>query len=321
MRNFFYAVVSVSLIGFGFFSALKSNAKEANSYQLSAVSFPYQISEIKPSGQQETYSGISSDIDPIKIIPDLGVPYYPEDKVSTFPDPKLGFGSTIKIERAPVISVKDGKRSKQYRSWVDTVEELFSEKGIEIGTDDKVSVSLSAQIFDGSTISITRVAITNIVDTKPIDFTVQEKEDPNLDYGKKRVDAGVKGEKKLTYRVTREDGEEVSRVLLTTEITKQPKTQINYTGTKVTVLSSVRGTATIGPKQCSIVSANYRAGTLVRITNSANGVKVFGTVDCTWGTATAPPGIVLDLSMSVLSSLKWNGLGKGPNVLVEEIKQ
>jgi len=321
MRNFFYAVVSVSLIGFGFFSALNSHAQEVASDKLQVTIYPYQITEIKPSGDKVITDGVSSSVNPIKVIPDLKVAYYPEDRISFFPDPKLGFGSTIKIERAPVISVKDGKRSKQYRSWVGTVEELFGEKGIEIGTDDKVSVSLSAQIFDGSTISITRVAITNVVETKLIDFAIQEKEDPNLDYGKKRVDAGVKGEKKLTYRVTREDGDEVSRVLLTTEITKQPKTQINYTGTKVTVLSSVRGTATIGPKQCSIVSANYRAGTLVRITNSANGARVFGTVDCTWGTATAPPGIVLDLSMSVLSSLKWNGLGAGPSVLVEEIKQ
>ncbi|MEI8061157.1 MAG: G5 domain-containing protein [Candidatus Berkelbacteria bacterium] len=321
MRNFFYAVVFISLIGFGSFSVLKSQAQEVGSYKLQVASYPYQISEIKPSGGKNTISGVSSSIDPIKIIPDLKVAYYPEDKISTFPDPKLGFGSTIKIERAPVISVRDGKRSKQYRSWMITAGELFTEKGIEIGTDDKVSVSLGAQIFDGSTVSITRVAITNVVDTRPIDFAVQEKEDSNLDYGKKRVDSGIKGEKKLTYRVTREDGDEVSRVLLTTEITKQPKTQINYTGTKVTVLSSVRGTATIGPKQCSVVSANYKAGTLVRITNSANGVKVFGTVDCTWGTATAPPGIVLDLSMSVLSSLKWNGLGAGPSVLVEEIKR
>ena len=113
----------------------------------------------------------------------------------------------------------------------------------------------------------------------------------------------------------------MERALLSTEIVKEPKSQINYTGTKVTVLSSVRGKATIGPSFCNIVSANYRKGTLVRITNTANGARLFGTVDCTWGTANAPAGVVLDVSKSVLSTLKWNGSGAGPNVLVEEIKQ
>jgi hypothetical protein len=320
MRSFFYSIVLVSILGFGFFISSKSLA---SGEQIPRVEpkLPYEVIEVLPSGKENHINGGSANYNPVTIIGDLNLPYNPEDKVYVFPDPKLGIGSTIRLLRAPIISIKDGKRSKVYRSWVTTVGDLFAEKNIEIGADDKVSASLSSQIFDGSQITITRVAITNIVETKSVDFQIQNKEDPNLDYGKKRTVAGEKGEKKLTYRVRREDGDEVERTLLNTEITKQPVTEIHYTGTKVTVLSSVRGIATIGPKQCSIVSANYKAGTLVRITNSANGVKVFGTVDCTWGTATAPPGIVLDLSTPMLSSLKWNGSGAGPNVLVEEIKQ
>ncbi|MEI6144213.1 MAG: G5 domain-containing protein [Candidatus Berkelbacteria bacterium] len=320
MRNFFYAIVSISLLGFSSFFVLKSQAQGVTSDKLQVTSYPYQITEIKPSGEQNTISGVSSSINPIKIIPDLKVPYYPEDKISTFPDPKLGFGSTIKIRRAPVISVKDGKRSKQYRSWSTTVDGLFTEQGIEIGTDDKVSVSLSAQIFDGSTVSITRVAITNVVETKSIDFAVQEKDDPNLDYGKKRTVAGVLGEKKLTYLVRREDGDEVSRTLTNAEITKQPVTQINYTGTKVTVLSSVSGRATMTPVSTYVVSPNYPRGTLIRITNRSNGAKIFATVNATWGTASAPDGVVLDLAPTFLSQLKCPSFGCS-NVLVEEIKQ
>jgi len=324
MRNFFYALVFISLIGFGFFYTIKSNAADVGGIQPITGSYPYQIIEIKPSGGAETFNGVSSNIDPVKIIPDLNIPYYPEDRISTLPDPKVGIGSVITINRAPAISIKDGKRSKEYRSWVATVGELLSEKGIELGTDDKMSPTVDAQIIDGSVVTITRVAITTIVETKLIDFQIQNKEDPNLDYGKKRVEVGEKGEKKLTYRVRREDGDEVERALLNTEITKQPVNQINYTGTKVTVLSSIRIVAkTYMPSNCSIVSANYKRGTLVRITNLANGVRIFGTVDCTWGTATADTsaGDGLDVSRAILSSLKWNGSGAGPSVLVEEIKQ
>ncbi|MFA5158497.1 MAG: G5 domain-containing protein [Patescibacteria group bacterium] len=323
MRNLFYAMVSVSLLSFTLFSVVKSNAKEVTSDKLQVTSYPYQIIENKADGQNQTISGQSDSIEAAKIITDLQLDYYQEDRIKIFPDPSLGIGATLTLDRAPVYFLKDGKRSKEYRSWTKTVAELFKEKNIELGADDKVGPSLESQIFNGSQIAITRVAITNVVEAKPIDFTIQEKEDPNLDYGKKRVDAGVKGEKKLTYRVTREDGEEVSRILLATEITKQPKTQINYTGTKVTILSSVRGRATIYDRSnCLIVSVNYKRGTLIRITNLDSGVKVFGTVDCTWGTAKPDDlSVLLDLSRSVLSSLKWNGRGAGPSILVEEIKQ
>jgi hypothetical protein len=200
------------------------------------------------------------------------------------------------------------------------VAELFKEKNIELGADDKVNPSLESQIFNESQITITRVAITNVVELKPIDLQIQEKEDPNLNYGKKRVEAGARGEKKLTYRVRREDGEEVSRTLLTTEITKQPVTQINYTGTKVTVLSSVSGRATMTPVSGYVVSPNYRRGTLIRITNKSNGMKLFATVNATWGTASPPDGVVLDLAPTFLSQLKCPSHGCS-SVLVEEIKQ
>ncbi len=232
MRNFFYALVFVSLAGFGFFSALKSQAAGVSN-QTAAKSYPYQIREIQPSGSEKITAGESINTDPTKIIPNLKVPYYPEDKISVFPDPKLGIGSTIKIDRAPVINIKDGKKVSVYRSWQKTVGELLAEKNIELGVDDKISVSTSAQIFDGSSVTITRVAKTNIIETKPVPFQIVKKDDPTLDKGKVRVlTAGVNGAKQLTYRVTREDGVEVGRVLVDTTVTVQPTSEVDDVGTK-----------------------------------------------------------------------------------------
>lgn len=319
MRNFFYALVFISLAVFGFSYTLKSSAAEISGQPI-VNNYPYQIIEIKPLGGEVKFNGVSSNIDPVKIIPDLNVPYYPEDKISTLPDPKVGIGGIITINRAPVIKIKDGKKIKDVRSWVKTVGELLSEKNIELGTDDKISPTIDTQITDGSNIVITRVAITTLIETKPIDFQIQNKDDPNLDYGKKRVEAGEKGEKKLTYRVTREDGEEVGRVLLDSQVVKQPKTQINFTGTKVTVLSSVSGRATMTPVSGYVVSPNYRRGILIRITNKANGISIFQTVNATWGSASPPDGVVLDLAPSFLAQLKCPSHGCS-SVLVEEIKQ
>ncbi|MCX6810977.1 MAG: G5 domain-containing protein [Candidatus Berkelbacteria bacterium] len=320
MRNFFYALVSVSLIGFGFFSALKSNAQEVVSSQLSVVSYPYQITEIKPSGEQNTFSGVSSNIDPIKIIPDLKVPYYPEDRISTFPDPKLGFGSTIRIERAPAITIVDWKKPKVYRSWTKNVGDLLAEKNIELGTDDKISTSVSASIFDGSTITITRVAITTVVETAPIPFSITKASDPNLLWNKTRVVAGTPGQKKLTYLVRREDGVQVSKVLQSTEVLLQPMAEVDYTGTKVVIINSVFGRATMTPVATYIVSPNFPRGSAVRITNKANGKQIFGIVNATWGTASPPDGVVLDLAPTFLSQLGCPAFGCS-NVVVDEIQQ
>lgn len=282
---------------------------------------PYVVETINPNGTTSELTGVSASQDTFLIAKDLGAGPYPEDKISVFPDLKMDIGGKVTLKRAPSFTLHDGKKTLILRSWQGTVGELLIEKNVELGTDDKINFATDMTLENGMEITITRVSITNVIEKQSIAFQILEKEDPNLDYGKKRVESGVQGEKKLTYRVRREDGEEVERKLISTEITNQPKSQINYTGTKVTVLSSVRGKATIGPKNCNIVSANYKRGTLVRITNQANGVKLFGTVDCTWGTATAPDGIVLDVSMGVMGSLKWNGSGAGPSVLVEEIKQ
>jgi len=317
MRNFFYALVLVSVVVFGFFISSKSFAS-GDVAGSAVVNFPYKIIEVKPTGERSETAGASANIAPEKIITDLGLPYYLEDKISTLPDPKLRIGGVVTINRAAAISVKDGKKLTIYRSWGKTAGELLLEKNIELGTDDKTSFQPDSQIFDGSQLTIVRVAITTVVEVKAIDFQILQKDDPNLDYGKKRVEAGGKGEKKLTYRVRREDGEEVERTLIDSQVTKNPKSEIHYTGTKVTILSSVRGRATRTNIANYIVSANYPRGTLVRI--NANGVSIIGMVNVTWGTATPPDGIVLDLSQSYLSQLKCSSSGC-PSVLVEEIKQ
>ncbi|PIR27078.1 hypothetical protein COV40_02800, partial [Candidatus Berkelbacteria bacterium CG11_big_fil_rev_8_21_14_0_20_42_15] len=133
MRNFFYALVLVSILAFGFFISSKTLA--GGDSVASNAAYPYEIIVIKPGGASSTFTGGSQSYDPKTIIGDLGITLYPEDKVSAFPDPKLGIGSQIKILRAPVITIKDGKKETVYRSWAATVSELLAEKNIELGVD------------------------------------------------------------------------------------------------------------------------------------------------------------------------------------------
>jgi len=316
MKNFLYSLVLVSIIVFG--TSINKNSFAKGDFSPLTSSYPYKIVEVQPSGITNDFSGGSPTFDSRKVITDLGLIVYLEDRVFAFPNPELGIGSVIRLERAPVIKLHDGKKDLELRSWTTNVSELLAEKGIELGVDDKTNFRLDSKISDGSELSIIRVAITTVVESEVINFKINKKNDPDLDYGKKRTVAGEMGEKKLTYQVRREDGEEVERILLSTEIVKEAVNQIEYTGTKVTVLSSVRGRATRTNVPNYVVSADYSRGTLIRI--SANGRSIMEKVTATWGTATPPAGIVLDLSANYLSSLGCSSSGCS-SVLVEEIKQ
>lgn len=244
MKNFFYSLVLVSIIVFGV-STTKNSFAESDSLSLSP-NYPYKIVEVQPSGETGDFSGESSNFDPRKVVADLGLTVYPEDRVSAFPDPKIGIGSVINLERAPVIKLRDGKKELELRSWVTTAGELLAEKGIELGLDDKTNFRSDSRIYDGIELSIIRVAITKVVESEAINFKTIKKEDPKLDKGKTRVEtAGVKGERELTYQVTREDGVEVSRVLVGNEVVKEPVNQVEYYGTKPVITVRCRYNDTV----------------------------------------------------------------------------
>lgn len=318
--NFKRYALTLFLVPVLFFSA-KSYAQNITSDTLDEAPkavLPFVLEDVGQDGGVIEVSGTSRFQKLVDIINDLDVTLYPEDKVSVFPDLYMQMGGKITLTRAPKINLTDGKKKALYRSWSGTVQELLAEKNIAFGADDKVSPALDSSIRDGSEIIINRVAKTTITENEDIAFKILNKDDPNLAYGKTRIQAGSKGSKELEYLVTRVDGDEVSRVLLESNIVTPAKDEIHFTGTKVTVISSVRGRATMTPVSGYIVSARYPKGTLIRI--SANGVSMIVTVTATWGTASPPDGIIMDLAPNFLVKLKCPSSGCS-NLLEEEIQQ
>lgn len=238
-------------------------------------------------------------------------------------DPSVSFGGVQGIFRAPKYTIIDGNKKSETFSFKRGVQGILDEAGVELAKEDRAEPPVSASAIGISEIKITRVEEAEVEKFETLPYQTKEIDDPNLDRGVKKVSQdGQNGKKRYVYLVRRENGVEVSRVKKIEEIVEKPVDKIIKNGTKVTVLSSTGGYATIyNPSSCSVVSVNYRKGTLVRITNKANGVSVIKTVDCTWGIASHPSDVVLDLSRSVLSELKYNGSGKGALVLVEELKQ
>ncbi|MDH4358720.1 MAG: G5 domain-containing protein [Candidatus Berkelbacteria bacterium] len=244
----------------------------------------------------------------------------PSLRVVNIFDLNLGVGAIQVIFHAPEYKVTDAGRATYVRSFKAKVGGVIADGGIVLAKEDMVKPSLDS--LAQRDIEITRVSIAEIEEFETISYQTKEIEDSNLERGLKRVEkAGRTGKKKHVFKVRRENGLEVARDLIRSEVVEKPEDRVIRIGTKVVVLSSVRGYATATNLSNAVVSANYRRGTLIRITNLANGVSIFKTVNYTWGIASPPDGVVLDLSWNILDELKFSGQGKGPMVLVEEIKQ
>lgn len=236
-------------------------------------------------------------------------------------DPSLGIGGVAATFTAPEYEVKDASQTYTISNFKRVVGDILAQGGVELAKEDIVDPPRSVEP-DSNNILITRVEVAEIQVHETLPYQTKKIDDPNLDRGRQIVSQkGKTGTKILTYRVRRENGVEVSRSLIKSEIDPKPQDEIIKIGTRVVVLSSRRGVATATNLAGAVVSANYKRGTLIRITNLANAVSIFKTVNYTWGTAQAPAGVVLDLSWEILDELKFNGQGAGPMVLVEEIKQ
>jgi hypothetical protein len=240
----------------------------------------------------------------------------------TIIDPAYGLGGVQAVFSAPTYKIIDGNKYSFVKSFKRVVGDILLENNFEIAKEDMVEPLLSSMADPKKEIKVTRVSLAQLQEFETLPYQTKKIDDNTLDLGKTKVSqAGKTGQKTLTYQVRREDGVEVSRILTSQEVSAQPVDEIIKIGTKITVLSSVRGYATATNRSDAIVSPKYKVGTLLRITNLGNGASVTKTVNYTWGTASAPAGVVLDLSWSILDELKFSGNDKGPTVLVEELKQ
>lgn len=193
------------------------------------VSGVYDTSD--PNHPKEVYYGQPGIFSLQDMANNLNIEIYPEDKTKLFPDPTLGIGSEIKIERALPVEVTDAKTTKTYRTWLKTIDDLLKENKIELLGQDSVEPSLSTWLRENIKIKITRVAEVEVTEKESIDFSISRKTSVDLEKGQTQIDRnGVKGEIEVVYVIKRVDGVEVSKTRKSVTITKDPVSQILIIG-------------------------------------------------------------------------------------------
>ncbi|GGR24959.1 resuscitation-promoting factor [Streptomyces netropsis] len=152
---------------------------------------------------------------------------------------RQGLDLDVRTERT-VTFMADG-RERTIRTNAATVHEAIEQAGITLRGQDTTSVDPDSFPREGQTISVMRITGSQEVRDFPIDFTTERREDPTLQKGTEVVaQRGEKGVERVTYALRTVNGVRQKPKRISSEIVRQPRTEIVKVGTKA-VPASVQG--------------------------------------------------------------------------------
>lgn len=200
------------------------------------------------------------------------------DTVSPNLEARIFSGSRIIILRAKKIIVKEGGKTNTFYTFQNTVEDAVLEnKDIELDEDDVTVPQRNSTIKDGMTIVVTHVLVKEETKDVPIEFKTVTNEDDKLSWRtKKTTQKGEPGIKQIKYKVVFNDGKEITRKVLESNITKDPLDEIVTQGTMVKVGKTHTGAASWYAYTGTLAAANpwLPMGSYVRVINQDNGKSV-----------------------------------------------
>lgn len=144
-----------------------------------------------------------------------------------------GAGVVLTIDRATSFTLKlYGKVMTTY-SQEDTVGEMLDKKGIKLATNDTVSIARSTPLTAGMTVEVWREGVQTTTVEEVVDFPVRTVIDADQPVGYHEIQTvGTKGKKDVVYEITAEGGKEISRKIIQSVVTEQPKEQVEIMGSK-----------------------------------------------------------------------------------------
>ncbi|OLT49287.1 transglycosylase [Saccharomonospora sp. CUA-673] len=143
-------------------------------------------------------------------------------------------GKNLEIKTLKNVTVYDGgDEPREVQTNAVTAEELLDELGLELGPRDEVKSGRDMKLTDNAEVFVARTGVSVVNEKEAIEPEVREIEDPELEQGKEIVeDEGKAGEKLVTYRVTKENGEEISRKEVDSKVLKEAEDRVVRVGTK-----------------------------------------------------------------------------------------
>ena len=195
----------------------------------------------------------------------------PEKNASLLP------GMNIFIKRALKIKIlADGKTADVYTLENSAGGALWENK-INLGEDDIVKPGLDYSLHNGDKIEVIRVDIREETANKSIPYATKSNEDDSLSWRIKKVtQKGVDGINEIHYKVISHNGKEISRKILSQNVTRNPVDEIVTQGTYMKLGKSKDGQGTWYAFRGGLFAASTTLprGSYAKVTNTENGKSV-----------------------------------------------
>ncbi|TFB21048.1 DUF348 domain-containing protein [Filobacillus milosensis] len=213
------------------------------------------------------------------------------DEISVDMEAPIEEGLEVQIDKAFEVTVKDGGETKTAKVTNQTVGEFLASLDIDLNEQDRINAKLDDPVKEKRSIEIVRVTTETETEEVAVPFQTERKEDSDMLRGKSKVvKSGQEGKKVLTYEITKENGEVVSKDLVEEKVVQESVNRVVAEGTKVPV------------QQASADSGEW-------MTFSSTKYTAFCPSGCTGVTATG---------INVANSIYYNGLrviAVDPNVI------
>lgn len=243
-------------------------------------------------------------------------------------DRPLQTGARIKIDRSQEITIKvDGQEIKKI-TLAKQVLLVLAENQIVLSRLDKVTPSLMTPPREKEPIIVTRINEEEKIIQEDIKFKTTTKKDSKLGWREEKVEQkGEKGILEVKYKITYQNGKEISRIALEKNITKESIPEIITQGTHVdfgkthtglgTWYAQPSGIQKAYPSLTGYYAANpwLEKGSYVKVTNKANGKSIIAVIN---DRGPFGEGRIIDLDKKAFSEIASLGAGV-IDVKVEEI--
>lgn len=162
------------------------------------------------------------------------------DKVEPALEDKITEEMPIAVQKAFMITVKDGGQKTKHWTTEMTVREFMTENNIRLENLDKVEGDTQAMLnHSNALVKIARVEkVTDVVE-ETTDFKVKRRTAANMPKGQEKVvTEGKKGKVQKKFEVTKKNGEVVSRQLVSETVVAEPTHKVVDVGSKVEVAAA-----------------------------------------------------------------------------------
>ncbi|MGH3457645.1 ubiquitin-like domain-containing protein, partial [Aeromicrobium sp.] len=141
-------------------------------------------------------------------------------------------GLDIVVSNPKKITVKADGDTEKFTSSAPTVESALKDADVRLDNDDRVDPGRAALVGEGDKLKVTRIEMIDKTETVDLEPPVEYKDDGDMEKGATKVlEPGKAGKAREHVLITKADGEQQNRLVLTSKKLEKPETRVIARGT------------------------------------------------------------------------------------------